>query len=726
MKRIIFLFLSIAAAGILFCKFSMKQIAVVLAAGLLFSCIICFLERKITQPEKYAFVHKRFFIPDILLVSWLMIRFYSRWGTHSAIMTFISDMKMSLPLVLGIVSCILGVIALHAIDTIFVLSESLITQVSKKGQIIDNAYNLLALLVIVFMQNMILNYSGLQTFVMFGQQSIVATVFNTLVILSINLLFALLIRNWKITLTLTTVIFWVYSVADYYVVKFHGSPLYFSEFANARTAANVLSSYQLEIGIVVIVISVIALALIAEIILFVSYGSIFNKKMKKTRFGMTLAMLLLCSAAGFFGFKKIDPKSHAWAPWTEGLQVSGFIYESIYDLQKRQNPIVEPEGYNVESIRNLESDPIQSADYPDIILILNETFCDLSSSVNFEADADPMAAFKEIDGAAYGHAVIANIGGGTNDSEFELLTSNSRYLLNSSAPFTFLSKEQLKNSIVRYLEEGFGYETSGMHCGTPGNYSRNIAYPYLGFDNIYLGEEAFKYKNSYGNRPWLDADNYHDLTDHYEEGGEGPRFMYLLTFQNHGGYEQNEASYDTVHVKTDFGNLTDDVNEYLTSMQSSAAAFRDLTDYFKDSKRKVIICMVGDHAPAFIADLPNDTESPVDDESINKCTVPYVIWSNYGAEVTSYTDYATMTDLVPMTLKAAGLPLSAYYKSVLDLHEMLPIRTKTGKYYDRDFNSGVFEGSTDKSLLSSYLYMEYNSLHAGDDYADKLYTVSAK
>ena len=136
--------------------------------------------------------------------------------------------------------------------------------------------------------------------------------------------------------------------------------------------------------------------------------------------------------------------------------------------------------------------------------------------------------------------------------------------------------------------------------------------------------------------------------------------------------------------------------------------------------------MVGDHAPAFIADLPNDTESPVDEESINKCTVPYVIWSNYGAEVTSYTDYATMTDLVPMTLKAAGLPLSAYYKSVLDLHEMLPIRTKTGKYYDRDFNSGVFEGSTDKSLLSSYLYMEYNSLHAGDDYADKLYTVSAK
>ena len=725
MKRIIFLFFSIAATGILFCRVSFKQIAVVLAAGILCSCIIFLLEKKVTHPE-YSFVHKKYIILDILLISWLMIRFYSKWSTNSSVMTVLSDKNVPLPLVLGIIVSILGIIALHAVDTSFCLAEGLVAQIPKKYQFINNVYNLIALLVIVFMQNMMLNYSGLQAFAVFGQQSIVATAFNTLVVLSINLLFALLIRNWKISLTLTTVIFWVYSIADYYVVKFHGSPLYFSEFANVKTAANVLSSYQLEIGIVVINITVIALASIAEIVLFVSRDSILKKNNRKLQFGMTFAMLLLCSAAGIFGYKKVDPSSHGWAPWTEGLQTGGFIYESIYDLQKRQNPIVEPEGYNVEAIQNLESEPARSADYPDIILILNETFCDLSYSVNFKADADPMAAFKEIDGAAYGHAVVANIGGGTNDSEFELLSSNSRYLLSSSAPFTFLPEKQLRNSIVRFLEEGFGYETTAMHCGTAGNYSRNIAYPYLGFDKIYLGEDAFKYKSFYGNRPWLDSDNYHDLTDHYEEGGEGPRFMYLLTFQNHGGYEQNDPSSDTVHVETDFGGLTDDVNEYLSSIQSSAQAFRDLTDYFRDSKRNVIICMVGDHAPAFIAELPNDADSPIDDESINKCTVPYVIWSNFGAEVTSYTDYAAMTDLVPMTLKAAGLPLSAYYKSVFDLHDVLPVRTKTGKYYDRDFNSGVFGSDTDNSLLTGYYFMEYNSLHAGEDYIDGLYTVAAQ
>ena len=725
MKRIILLFFSIAANGIMFCKFSVKQIAVVLVAGFLFSCIICLLEKKVAHTE-YAFVHKKYFILDVLLIAWLMIRFYSRWGTNSTVMTFLSDMNVSMPLALGITASLLGALALHAIDSVFSLSESLITYITRKHEIIENAYNMMALLVLAFMQNMILNYSGLQTFVLLGQQSIVATVFNTFVILSLNLLFALLIRNWKISLIITTVMIWVYSIADFYVVKFHGSPLYFSEFANVKTAANVMSSYQLEISTVVIYITIIAIALIVEIVLFVSSGSIINKKMRKTQIGLTFAMLILCSALSIFGYRKIDPKSHGWAPWTEGLQVGGFVYESVYDLQKRQNPIVEPEGYSVESIKNLKSDAVTSMDYPDIILILNETFCDLSYSVEYKADADPMEAFKNIDGATYGHAVIANIGGGTNDSEFELLTSNSRYLLNSSAPFTFLPEKQLRNSIVRFLEEGFGYETSAMHCGTAGNYSRNIAYPFLGFDNICLGEDAFRYKSFYGNRPWLDADNYHDLTDHYEEGGEGPRFMYLLTFQNHGGYEQNEPSSDTVHVETDFGGVTDDMNEYLSSIKSSAQAFRDLTDYFRNSERDVIICMVGDHAPAFISDLPNDAESPIDDETLNKCMVPYVIWSNFDAKADFYTDYATMTDLVPMTLKAAGLPLSAYYKTVLDLHEELPIRTKTGQYYDRDFRSGVFGSDTDISLLSWYYYMEYNSLHAGEDYIDGLFTVAEK
>ena len=725
MKRIIALSLSTAACGILFGKASLKFIAVVIVAGIILSCLVYLIEKYVTHPT-YHFVHAKYVILDVLIAVWFMSRFYSKWATHSAVMTLASTINIPIIILVGVSALIIGIIGLHAIDSLLYLFDSLVMQIVRGRFGIENPYNLPAVLIIVLMQNIMLNYSALQTFESIGRQSIVATALTTVLVLAVNFLLALIIRNWKVSLIFTTILFWIWSVADFYVVKFHGSPLYFSEFANAKTAANVMSGYQLEISAVVIIISIIAIAMITEIILFVSSSGIFKKESKAQRIVSLILMLILCVVLSVAGYHKVDPKSHGWAPWPEGLEAGGFLFESIYDLEKRQNPIVEPEGYNIDSIQKLKSDKYVSKDYPDVIVILNETFCDLSYSVNYKSDADPLVAFKNIEGAVYGHATVANIGGGTNDSEFELLTSNSRYLLNSSAPFTFLSEKQLKNSVVRFLKEGFGYETTGMHCGTPGNYSRNTAYPILGFDNIYLGRDDFLYQNNNGNRIWLDEDNYHDLTDHYEEGGEGPRFFYLLTYQNHGGYEQNEDPADTVLVETDFGAVTDDVNEYLSSIKLSAEAFRELTDYFKDSQRDVIICMVGDHAPSIISDLPNDVESPITDSNLNKCTVPYVVWSNFDADVTSYTDYMSMTDLVPMTLKAAGLPLSAFYNTVLNLHEEYPIRTKSGRYYDRDFKSGSFGADSEIRLLSDYYYMEYNSLHAGDDYLDDLFLVSKK
>ena len=723
MKRIIALSLSLTAIGILLGKASLKFIAIVIVASIVLSFLIYLIEKYITHPT-YRYVHAKYLLLDMMIVFWTMSRFYSKWSTHSAVMTLADNLNISTVIPVGVSATILGIIALHAIDTVLYLFDCFVIQVAKGRFGIQNQYNLPAVLIIVLMQNIILNYSALQTIESIGRQSIIATVLNTFLVLTVNLLFALLIRNWKVSLILTTVLFWVWSVADFYVVKFHGSPLYFSEFANAKTAANVMSGYQLEISAVVIIITIMAILLIAEIILHVSSTGILRKENKTQKIVSLILILILCGVLSVFGYRKVDPKSHGWAPWPEGLEAGGFLYESIYDLQKRQNPIVEPEGYDIDTIKKLKSDKYVSKEYPDIIVILNETFCDLSYSVSYKSDSDPLEAFKNIEGATYGHATVANIGGGTNDSEFELLTSNSRYLLNSSAPFTFLPEKQLKNSVVRFLKEGFGYETTGMHCGTPGNYSRNIAYPYLGFDNIYLGRDDFSYQNNNGNRIWLDEDNYHDMTDHYEEGGDGPRFMYLLTYQNHGGYEQNEDPADTVHVETDFGTTTDDVNEYLSSIKLSAEAFRDLTEYFKDSDRDVIICMVGDHAPSIISDLPNDVECPITDSNLNKCTVPYVIWSNFGAEITSYHDYVSMTDLIPMTLKASGMPLSAYYNTVLDLHEEYPIRTKSGRYYNRDFKTGTFGDESESPLLSDYYYMEYNSLHAGDDYLDNLFIVS--
>lgn len=72
-------------------------------------------------------------------------------------------------------------------------------------------------------------------------------------------------------------------------------------------------------------------------------------------------------------------------------------------------------------------------------------------------------------------------------------------ILNLSAPFSSMSMKGV-NSIVSYLKQ-LGYTTTGMHCASAVNYSRNRAYPELGFDNVVLGGDSFQYYQGHGSRP---------------------------------------------------------------------------------------------------------------------------------------------------------------------------------------------------------------------------------
>lgn len=285
-----------------------------------------------------------------------------------------------------------------------------------------------------------------------------------------------------------------------------------------------------------------------------------------------------------------------------------------------------------------------------------------------------------------------------------------------------LSEKVVNRSIVTYLEN-LGYKTAGMHCGNAKNYNRHLAYPRMGYDTIILGPEDFERLHYNGNRPWLDIDNYKDMIDQYELYKSGPQFLFLLTIQNHGGYEQNEASLDTVHTGKDFGSLTDDVDEYLSSIKLSAEAFRELTDYYSECDRDVIICMVGDHAPSFITSLPGREGRTAEMESIIQRSVPYVIWSNFDADFEMYTEYASMVDLVPMVLKASGMPLSSFYQNILNLHEILPVRTSEGLYMDQSMQLGQYNSESEYyDLLNQYYYMEYNSLLEDEEYQKQLFT----
>lgn len=200
-------------------------------------------------------------------------------------------------------------------------------------------------------------------------------------------------------------------------------------------------------------------------------------------------------------------------------------------------------------------------------------------------------------------------------------------------------------------------------------------------------------------------------------------FLNKNSYQNHGGFEQNDASYDTVKTSKDFGDMTDDINEYITSVSLSVDAFLDLMEYYAGVDKPLIICMVGDHAPSFINQLPSQLDEK--EKEIYSRLVPYVIWANYELEYPEYSNYVSLTDLVPMIVQIADLPLTEYHETILELQKKIPVRTSYGTYYDSNLKEIMLEeGSDTEKQLNQYYFMEYNSLKAGKEYKKELFSIS--
>lgn len=79
------------------------------------------------------------------------------------------------------------------------------------------------------------------------------------------------------------------------------------------------------------------------------------------------------------------------------------------------------------------------------------------------------------------------MGGGTNSSEYEMLSSNSLMLMPSITPFNWLNLHKA-NSLVSNLKD-LGYATLAAHPYTNSNYRRDSAWLTLGFDETHFQDD---------------------------------------------------------------------------------------------------------------------------------------------------------------------------------------------------------------------------------------------
>lgn len=557
------------------------------------------------------------------------------------------------------------------------------------------------------------------------------------------------IGRWSVATGISGTVFTLLAIVNYYTRDLHGTALMPQDIMNIGTAAAVMGSYTLRITETVITIVALFLPVLVIAVAqhFLAYGRGKAPKISwKRRFARWAGCFVGIFAilyVGYFAPFAIKPKqTYGWA-WQLTYYKYGYLAGTIESAGLLMNPIVEPDNYSdaaadeaAAKAENYTSQVTAASEqeYPDIVLILSESFYDFDLVTDLQTDVEVMPVTKNLENSIYGHTVSPQVGGGTNSSEYEMLTSNSLMLMPSITPFNWLNLYGA-DSIVSYLED-LGYATMAAHPYTNLNYRRNSAWLALGFDQVYF-EDSFPTKEYYGNRPYqTDSATYKDLAAMYEAMPEDqPRFTFLVSIQSHGDYDMNEPELDLVHAATDYGEYDEVMDEYLSCMYLTDQAFGELTDYFtqvyEETGRKVIVAMAGDHAPSFVDHVADKTIAAENDLQILERSTPFIIWANYPLEnagETNEKDPLNRMDLcmfAPTVAEQAGLPLTDYYEYMLAMQDDVTVMTAGNDYMDASGVTHVYgENETNDDWVHGYFALEYNNIGTHAKKNDSLFKLN--
>ena len=566
-----------------------------------------------------------------------------------------------------------------------------------------------------------------------------------LTVFAIPLVIYALCGRWQIATGVGGGITTLYALVNYYVKMLHGNALLAADIANVATAADVAGAYTIRpdatsVKLALFYLPVLALAVIQWLVerpLRREGRPAVTWHSRLKRWGIGAAFLFVLFFFGYFGPLTIMPNNAGTLAYAIAFNFNSFGYTPsvVSSVLLLLDPVAEPEGYTAEAAAAAAAtadytpavDQADPEDYPDIVLILNETLYDPALVTDLQADAPYMDYLHSLAGeATTGYALVPDVGGGTNRSEFTLLSSHSMTLMPGATPFATMSMEG-QPSVVSYLES-LGYATLAAHPAGDDNYRRGMAWPALGFDETYFDDTFRPGYVPYGGRIMYitDATAYPTFTQLYESMPEDqPRFAYLLTIQNHGGYEDVDESQLLVHADTYYGEHDHEVDEFLSCLSLDDEALQYLTQYFtdlyKETGRRVVLLMVGDHAP-YMVDAMTDSSLTGTDRTVRQRATPFLLWTNYPAEtrVPVGTDpdalpVIDMSALLPLAAEQAGLPLSPYYQYILALRQHCTAWTNLsgGLLTDGSYAADGTDKEVDR-WLSGYYMLEYSIL-TGDE-----------
>jgi len=530
-----------------------------------------------------------------------------------------------------------------------------------------------------------------------------AAFYNLLLLLPLLGVFLTLFRRFDLAAIFASVVAFMIYYADALIYSLRLTHIRLSDFLLLGQAFRVANRYQFVWNSEMTRRLLIAGALCGFLTFLEKYY-----RLKYSKKAVCLTGLGFVAVGIIVFFLGLLPHNHETFDFNTDAERNGLVYS--WYCQYHEGRQEAPVGYS-----NANASDILSAYAPtdgdantNIIVIMNESLTDYSllGKPPFDDPLPNLHGYR--DNVFYGRLAVSVYGGGTSCTEYEFLTGNAMaFLPDGSTPFLqYVVGDE--NSIARDIAE-LDYSKIAIHPYYSEEWNRTQVYKFLGFDRFISGVDfgdtivtngmkatSFPDDNkiSFGDGPLYVRGLISDQTclERVLEESTGRSFVFAVTMQNHGGYAYSGEDFinrqyvtekDIIPIadrpkaplQTTISNAADEVysiNQYLTCINLSDAAFKALTDELEASDKKTVVLMFGDHQPSLF--IPGKYMKVDDFNEATYYIVPYILWANYDIEFDA-PEYTSPNYLSAILKKNAGLPLTAWDQFRLDVMQEYPVVT---------------------------------------------------
>lgn len=309
---------------------------------------------------------------------------------------------------------------------------------------------------------------------------------------------------------------------------------------------------------------------------------------------------------------------------------------------------------------------------PNIIFVQLESFFDPTHVVGLEYSREPTPNFAKLkETGVSGYLSMESIGGGTANSEFEILTGmNLEHFGLGEYPYTTALKNRACESIAANLKK-IGYSTHAMHNHIADFYGRDTAYESLGFDTftpIEMMRGVTRNPLGFAKDEVLTQEILAAL-----DSTESLDFVFAVSVQAHGRYPEEEIESD-MHDEGDYK----DIGEFVSDNGANAVEITGISDeavwnqftYYVNQvyemdmfigelisalemrEEPTMAIFYGDHMPTL----------PLTDEDVTNGDIyqtEYAVWCNYTP-----TAFTEVDDINSLDKDFEAYMLSAYIQKL--------------------------------------------------------------